>query len=594
MAGATSGAERVGPYEIRERIGEGGMATVWRAWHTGLHRFEALKVPRPGFDNDEYIQRLLVEARIAARLRHPHIVTIHSISEPDSPRPYLAMDLVEGLSLETLLERRGALEASEALDILEQVASALDYAHSQGVIHRDIKPGNILLQERSEQIASSRWNVKVVDFGISRAAEDAGGTRLTKSGMLVGTPEYMSPEQAGSGEAVDFRTDLYSLAVLAYEMVAGRPPFTAGDGVSRMSILVSHVAHPPTPPAAHARDLPSSFNGAILRGLSKKPEERFGSAHEFVAAARAPSPAAPGGPPLSETSVAPLPSLGARRRDTPFDTGIRQVPAGNPALSAPSVVLPGSVSLEANSSDTSRSNPGPVKRAIPVGALAVAGVIALSALAWVVRQRAQETPSSAATPASSPALPTPLVAPTEAAGDSEVENSSSAPISSPSASPAVPVATSAALPQNAERVERVVRVRDVPYQRRSQPVSSLARGASRVVREGRVGQLQVTYDITYRGQKEMARRVVAQKVLLEAQDEIVEVGTRASASSASSAGSRTERRSTSRRARRSRTSGAQERRRTRVSRRRREPSRPVSSRPSAAQRAPRREAPLPP
>ncbi len=232
---------RVGPYEIRERIGEGGMATVYKVWHTGLHRFEALKVPRQSSvsTDSEFVQRLLVEARIAAQLFHPHIVAIHNVSEPEAPIQFFAMDLVAGYDLDALLERRGRLSIHESLSILRHVAEALDYAHIHGVVHRDVKPGNILLQEVSDP---GGWMAKVVDFGISRAAEDTGGTKLTKSGMIVGTPEYMSPEQAGSGEPVDFRTDIYSLGIVAYQMLCGRVPFTASEGVSRMSILMNMCA----------------------------------------------------------------------------------------------------------------------------------------------------------------------------------------------------------------------------------------------------------------------------------------------------------------------------------------------------------------
>jgi serine/threonine-protein kinase len=172
---------RVGPYEVRELIGEGGMASVYKVWHTGLHRFEALKVPRQHGSNpseSDFVQRLLNEARIAAQLHHPHIVGIHNVSETDASVQFFSMEYVAGYDLSQVLEQRQRLSFQEGLPILRQVAEALDHAHMHGVVHRDIKPGNILLQEVSNP---GGWMAKVVDFGISRAAEDMGGTKLTKA-----------------------------------------------------------------------------------------------------------------------------------------------------------------------------------------------------------------------------------------------------------------------------------------------------------------------------------------------------------------------------------------------------------------------------
>jgi len=147
MAPLESG-ERIGPYEIREHVGDGGMASVYKAWHTNLHRFEALKIPRHQHTygpEAAFLRRLLAEARTSARLHHPHIVAIHNVSEADAPLQYFAMDFVGGCDMARLLESRGRLPVGEALPILNQIASALDYAHSQNVVHRDVKPGNILL-----------------------------------------------------------------------------------------------------------------------------------------------------------------------------------------------------------------------------------------------------------------------------------------------------------------------------------------------------------------------------------------------------------------------------------------------------------------
>lgn len=275
---------QIGPYEVQAHLGDGGMASVYRVWHTGLHRVEALKVPRQqGRFGPEaaFLRRLLAEARTVANLQHPNIAAIYAISDAASPLQFFSMEFVEGGDLATFLAERKSLAPSVALPILEQVAEALDYAHSQNVIHRDIKPANVLLQSGGDNTVA-----KVVDFGISRAGEEAGATRLTRSGMIVGTPEYMSPEQSGSGDDVTARTDQYSLGVLAYEMLCGAPPFVAGEGVSRLSLLMKHVGEAPQTPAHRVSGLPVAASDAIIKALSKKPEKRFESCREFVAALR--------------------------------------------------------------------------------------------------------------------------------------------------------------------------------------------------------------------------------------------------------------------------------------------------------------------
>lgn len=296
---------RIGPYEVRDHIGDGGMAAVYKVWHTGLHRFEALKIPRYQASRGpeaDFLHRLLAEARTAAGLQHPHIVGIYNVSDEKSVLHYFSMEFVDGDDL-TALIANGPLPFEEALTILRQVGSALDYAHAHGVIHRDIKPANILLEK-----TASGHHARVVDFGISRAGEDDGSTRLTRSGMIVGTPEYMSPEQSGSGAPVDHRTDIYSLGIVAYEMLCGAPPFVAGDGVSRMSVLMKQINQVP-PPLDHCRpDLSPEAAQAVAKALAKDPEERFTSCEEFLDALAA-------APPLEEQQAALLASgVRARRR----------------------------------------------------------------------------------------------------------------------------------------------------------------------------------------------------------------------------------------------------------------------------------------
>ena len=271
--------EQIGPYRIDVMLGRGGMAEVYKAFQTDLHRAEALKAlpPQMSFDRS-FVERFLNEARIAASLQHPHIAAIYAVSEADAPQPYFTMELIESGDLSDFIAARAPMMLEEAQPILAQIASALDYAHAQGVLHRDIKPGNILLKPDG----SGGWDTKVVDFGIARAQEDAGGTRLTKTGMIIGTPEYMSPEQGGSGAKVDARTDQYALGIVAYEMLCGTPPFKAQSDTSPISLIMQHVRDEPRAPIAHNTSLSKAANNAILKALAKEPEQRFSSCAEFA------------------------------------------------------------------------------------------------------------------------------------------------------------------------------------------------------------------------------------------------------------------------------------------------------------------------
>ena len=203
-------------YEIQEEIGAGGMATVYLAHDVKHDRKVALKVLRPELAAVIGAERFLQEIKVTANLQHPHILPLHDSGEADSFL-YYVMPLVEGESLRERLHREKQLPVGDALEITKAVASALDYAHRHGVIHRDIKPENVLLHDGQALIA---------DFGIALAVSQAGGTRLTETGLSVGTPHYMSPEQAMGDRELDARSDVYSLGAMLYEMLVGEPPFT--------------------------------------------------------------------------------------------------------------------------------------------------------------------------------------------------------------------------------------------------------------------------------------------------------------------------------------------------------------------------------
>jgi serine/threonine protein kinase len=237
-------------YRVDRELGRGGMATVYLAHDLRHDRPVALKVFHPQLGS-AMGERFLREIRTAARLNHPHILTVHDSGEADGLLWY-TMPVVEGESLRQRLARGGALPLEEAVRIGRSVAEALDFAHTHGVVHRDIKPENILL---------FRGEPMVADFGIALAVETADQDRLTQTGLSVGTVAYMSPEQAMGGARLDGRTDIYSLGCVVYEMLAGEPPFT---GPTPQAVIAKRLMTPP-PPLAAVREVPEALEHAIHR-----------------------------------------------------------------------------------------------------------------------------------------------------------------------------------------------------------------------------------------------------------------------------------------------------------------------------------------
>jgi eukaryotic-like serine/threonine-protein kinase len=267
----------LGPYQVLEELGRGGMAIVYKAFQPSLGRYVALKVLPEYFQHDpEFIARFQREARAAAQLNHPNIVTIYDVGEQAGVH-YIAMEYLDGGSLRDRLAR-GPLSVDQAQQIVEQVGSALDYAHTRGLIHRDVKPANILFTADNRP--------KITDFGIARASD---GTRLTRTGVLMGTPEYMSPEQAQGG-LVDCRSDLYALGVMLYEMLTGRVPFQAD---TPHATLYAIIYQPPPPPRQIRPDLPLVAETVLLKGLAKHPDDRYQSGVELAIALRDAAVAAP-------------------------------------------------------------------------------------------------------------------------------------------------------------------------------------------------------------------------------------------------------------------------------------------------------------
>ncbi len=258
-------------YLIENEIGRGGMAVVYRATDLQLNRPVAIKVLPPDVAfNGDVRARFIREAQTAAQLNHPNIVPIFSVDERENASlVFFVMAFVDGESLGARMAREGAWPIEQTVRVLRDVADALAYAHARGVVHRDIKPDNILIER-----ASGR--PMVTDFGIARAA--AGEERLTLPGVTVGTPTYMSPEQALGEREVDGRSDLYSLAVVGYHMLAGEPPFKAAN---TPAMLVKHVSERPRPLRERRPEVPAYLAVAIDRALAKRPEDRWADAAEF-------------------------------------------------------------------------------------------------------------------------------------------------------------------------------------------------------------------------------------------------------------------------------------------------------------------------
>jgi serine/threonine-protein kinase len=250
-------------YRIERELGHGGMATVYLAEDLKHHRKVALKVLRPELAAILGAERFLKEIEVTANLQHPQILPLHDSGEADSFL-YFVMPYAEGESLRDKLRRERQLAIEESVAIATAVASALDYAHRHGVIHRDIKPENILLHETQPVVA---------DFGIALAVTAAGGTRLTETGLSLGTPEYMSPEQATGDRELDARSDVYSLGAVVYEMLTGDPPHS---GNTIQAILAKVLSEEPTPITRTRKLVPANVEAAVQRALAKIPAERRG------------------------------------------------------------------------------------------------------------------------------------------------------------------------------------------------------------------------------------------------------------------------------------------------------------------------------
>jgi eukaryotic-like serine/threonine-protein kinase len=334
-------------YEILARIGIGGMGAVYKGRHVTFNEFCAIKVVNDSIAGDaNFLQRFQTEAVVTRKLRHPNAVRVDDFDYTDDGRPFIVMELVEGRNVGEILQAEGPLRVPRAARIATQVARALGAAHKLGFVHRDIKPGNIILtlDEHGQETA------KVLDFGIAKLRQAAGDAQpgMTMTGMVVGTPLYMSPEQfmgKKAGEEIDGRTDLYSLGVVLYQMVTARLPF---EGDTLYSIMMQHMQGNVRPPDELVPELniPPALSRVILKSIDKSRDLRFKNAEDFIAALEqvgsdTPSSARVDAPVVGVSSAAPSPASRSsqipQRPSTPLPAQPSQV--STPAPASASLIL---------------------------------------------------------------------------------------------------------------------------------------------------------------------------------------------------------------------------------------------------------------
>src|SRR3954469_1684113 len=263
---ATSQLQKIGKYDITDVLGEGGMGIVYKAVDPGIGRAVAIKMMTGNFaDNPDLLKRFQREAQSAGTLQHRNIVIIYELGT-ENGHPYMAMEYLSGESLEHIVSTRKRMSLVEKTEIMIQVLEGLQYAHEHGIVHRDIKPGNIMLLKDG--------TVKIVDFGIARISDNS----MTKTGQIVGTINYMSPEQF-NGHVVDGRSDIFSAGVLLYEFLTGVLPF---DGAETPSVILKILNEPPPPLKNHLQNYPPELEEVMNRALAKDREERYASAEDFA------------------------------------------------------------------------------------------------------------------------------------------------------------------------------------------------------------------------------------------------------------------------------------------------------------------------
>jgi serine/threonine protein kinase len=298
-------------YRIEEKIDEGGMGCVYRATHVLMEKTVAVKVLHPALAaDDKIVARFTREAKAASRISHPHAINVTDFGESENGVVYLVMEYLRGRTLKEIVRSEGPMPLARVVEIVRQVSGALEAAHAEGVVHRDLKSDNIMLEET----AGGDW-AKVLDFGIAKIQQTAQSVHetdpgLTSPNLIIGTPQYMSPEQCSQASDIDTRSDIYSFGVILYEMLAGHVPFT---GDSPTAIMMKHLQEPPPSILEERGDLPAGVGRVIARSLAKRPEERYQKAGELydelnAAAAEAPGPLTSAVPPAVLTGRVIVPT----------------------------------------------------------------------------------------------------------------------------------------------------------------------------------------------------------------------------------------------------------------------------------------------
>jgi serine/threonine-protein kinase len=394
-------------YRIEERLSAGGMGTVYRGTHVLMDKTVAVKVLRPSLAADEKIvARFSREARAASKISHPHALSVTDFGESENGVVFLVMEYLSGKTLKEIIREDGPMPLPRAVEILRQVGGALDAAHREGVVHRDLKSDNIMLLS-----SSGTDYAKVLDFGIAKIKEPEGtyDPGLTAPDLVIGTPQYMSPEQCSQSPDIDARSDIYSLGVILYEMLVGHVPFT---GPSPTAIMLKHLQEPAPSVLAERSDVPKALAGVVARAMEKRPEDRYESAADLVEDFTIAAGMEPAGV-SSAVSSGRLETSAPQQiseEDVDEETLVRRRvtrPMAPPAVGempsvAPSVVTPQSVQPSASS-----FNPWKVLIPAMIGLLVIFGVI------YAFSRNSQ--PTTATTPSSSPLVADPNSSPVEPA-----------------------------------------------------------------------------------------------------------------------------------------------------------------------------------
>src|SRR5579859_290159 len=406
-------------YEIQKKIGVGGMATVYLAKHKAFNELRAIKVVSSrNLEDQNFMRRFKTEAIVTRKLQHPNAVRVDDLDETEDGRPFIVMEYVQGANLRSTIQNEGPLPVKRALNIAAQTAAALDAAHQLGITHRDIKPDNILLIRQPD----GSDLVKVLDFGIAKVREGSfdigGGYTATQTGLIIGTPQYISPEQAKGehGDQIDGRADLYSLGIVLYEMVTGELPFQSQTAVG---MLMHHLQTPPPDPKQVKPDLniPPALSALLHKALEKDPANRYQTAQEMLHAIQAVQPSGNEGKttmvltpeawsaPAASTAVAqPVRVPTAPTQRSTVYAPAKTQPATAPQAKAAAAARPALAQ--------SKAAPRKGGKGTWIALLVVLLICALLALGWM--RRAKSTSESSVV---QPAQPSPQPAPTTTASE---------------------------------------------------------------------------------------------------------------------------------------------------------------------------------